>query len=262
MTDTDFFELANRVIDGAESDDDRTALNTVIGQSMSRRLEFEQLTAVASILDAVRPVEPPEGLRNRILAAIPRDPSRQAAASRVSIWQQISEFTVGKPVYALAYAAVVGLLVGALGLVAVIGPETAGDASGTYGTMAPIGGAFSVADQTQIDMNDVSASAVLLLRESEFVIEVDVDTDDQFEVVVSPISEVTTWYGVELGGGAKLTGAQLDPDELRFPVVGASAVRVSGLRADLGVVQCIVSIVDGDRVVGEMMLAESDLRAE
>lgn len=257
MTDTDFFELANRVIDGAESDDDRTALNTVIGQSMSRRLEFEQLSAVASILDAVRPVEPPEGLRNRILAAIPREPSRQATASGLSIWQQIKEFTVGRPVYALAYAAVVGLLVGVLGLVAVLGPE-AGDAPGTYGTMAPVGGAFSVADQTQIDLDGVSASAVLLLRESEFVIEVDVDTDDEFEVVVSPVSEVTTWYGVELGGGAKLTGAQLDPDELRFPVFGTSAVRVSGLRADLGVVQCIVSIVDGNRVVGEMVLADSD----
>ncbi|MDX1429420.1 MAG: hypothetical protein R3282_03985, partial [Rhodothermales bacterium] len=146
MTDSDFFELANRVIDGVESEEDREALNHVVAQSMSRRLEFEQLSAVASILDAVRPVEPPEGLRNRILAAIPKEARRAPAHARSSFWEQIKEFTVGRPVYALAYAAVVGLLMGALGLVAVLGPAGITDPGGTFGTMAPAGEAFTVAD--------------------------------------------------------------------------------------------------------------------
>ena len=262
MTDSDFFELANRVIDGVESDQDREALNAVIDRSVARRLEFEQLSAVVSVLDAVRPVEPPEGLRNRILAAMPREAPAGARARQISVWQQIKEFTAGRPAYALAYAVTMGLVVGLIGLAAVIGGTGIGDGSPTMGTMARASEAFAVADESELNGAGIQAKASLLIRDAEFVLVVEVESDEPVEVVVTPVSEVTTWYGVELEGGARLTGSKLEPDGLLFPAEGSSAVRVSGLRGDLGGVHCMVSIRRDGRVLGEMMLAEPPLVAE
>ncbi|MDX1740026.1 MAG: hypothetical protein R3178_01985, partial [Rhodothermales bacterium] len=108
MKDTDFFDLANRVIDGVGSEHDRMALDAVLRDSTQRRLEYDQLAAVASILNAVRPVEPPADLRERILASLPQKADAEPTSWGSAAWSGLLDSIRARPRLSMVYAVVAG----------------------------------------------------------------------------------------------------------------------------------------------------------
>jgi hypothetical protein len=192
MKDYEFLDLANRVIDGLGSEDERTALETLIRDSTQRRLEFEQLSAVASILDAVRPVEPPDDLRDRILAGIPLRPAHRTANEGVQgILRNLGTLLTRKPWASLAYAAA-GLVVGVS--LSLIVPRFDTQDPNVFGTIGVVSG--QVQDSEAVHAEGIHVESVLSRSEDRVDVNVSVETDRPLIVRVESESTVT-WDGVE-----------------------------------------------------------------
>ncbi len=203
MRDSDFLELANKVIDDMASEDERAALETALNESMQRRLDFEQLSTVVGILDAVRPVEPPEGLRNRILAAIPAGDEASSRPSLAGRWRGMIDAVGARPKLAVAYAVVTGLVVGIIGFGAIWGTVPS-DSANVFGTMSSYLGAdeFQSADRARVDDGALRADVVLKVSDEAFRVELDLSTARAVDVEVTVIPPEKRWSGIVRAEGS------------------------------------------------------------
>lgn len=236
MRDSDFLELANRVIDDAASDEERTAFETALKESIHRRLEFEQLSTVVGILDAVRPVEPPEGLRNRILAAIPATKPAKTRPSLSGLWQGMIDAVGARPKLGVAYAVVAGLVVGIIGFGAIWG-TVPNDTANVFGTMSSYRGAdeFRTIDRARLDQDGLRADVVLKVSEEAFRVELDFSSEDATDVEVAVIPPEKRWSGIVRAEGSAAFDASIGEGTLKLRQLQSGNYAFIGQRrADAG----------------------------
>ena len=72
MDRTEMLQLMHAVLDGAVSDEERTALDRVLAQDPQARAEFEAMRRLFGALDDMPRVEPPDGFADDVMAALQR----------------------------------------------------------------------------------------------------------------------------------------------------------------------------------------------
>ncbi len=203
MKDSDFLDLANRVIDGVGSEHDRIALEAVLRDSTHRRLEYDQLAAVASILSAVRPVEPPADLRDKILSSLPLKVDSEPIWWGSAAWAALLDMVRARPRLSMAYAVVTGLVVGMVGFGALSGsletPES--DVLGTMTGYEFVEG-LSRVDETRLAEDGLDAIVVLFTEADAFRVEIDLTTNTPVNVELSTGREDDRWMGVFRADGS------------------------------------------------------------
>lgn len=140
MLDERSFELLNAEIDGALSSADRAELSRRLLESTELRALREELRAACADLERLPLVEPPAGLREKILAALPTTSVADPPAR--------GGFSMTPRTYRYAAAIVGGLLVGTLAFEAsrsLIGPDqVVGTMAGEQATDALLQGGMRV----------------------------------------------------------------------------------------------------------------------
>ncbi|NNE47407.1 MAG: hypothetical protein HKN37_12205 [Rhodothermales bacterium] len=197
MKDSDFIDLANKVIDGFGTEHDIEALDAVMHDSTHRRLEYEQLSTVASILDAVRPVEPPADLRNRILASLPLTEKVSPESRVASAWRSVVDAISARPQASLAYAVIGGLVIGMVGFGAFSGSLGTGE-SNVFGTMSSYSSseAFARVDEARVSGSGLEASLSLVVSEEAFRVEMDLLTESPTDVELTVQPRERKWAGI------------------------------------------------------------------
>lgn len=248
MKDSDFLDLANRVIDGVGSEHDREALEAVMHDSTQRRLEYDQLSALASILNAVRPVDPPADLRERILASLPLKAENEPISWVSTTWASILDTIRARPRTSMAYAVVSGLIVGVIAFGALSGTIRTDNAN-VFGTMSDYRSeeGFAIIDQAELQASGFDASLTLVTSSDAFRVEIDLKSDAPVDVEMSIQPEARRWAGILRADGSTDFNA----------VVGASTVALSRLQS--GQYAFVGSM--GDRVAEESKI-EATFSAE
>jgi hypothetical protein len=197
MKDSDFLDLANRVIDGVGTEYDRAALEAVLHDSTQRRLDYEQLVALSSILNAVRPVDPPADLRERILASLPLNVEKEPVSWVSRVRESIIDSIRARPRTSLAYAVVSGLLVGVVAFGALSGTVRTDD-SNMFGTMSDYRSedGFLRIDEARTVDEGLDASMVLVASQDAFRVEIDLASDGPVDVALSIEPAAIMWAGV------------------------------------------------------------------
>lgn len=229
MKDSDFLDLANRVIDGVGTEHDRLALGAVLRDSTPRRLEFEQLSAVSSVLDAVRPVEVPDGLRDRILAQIPAPSVSRARPSLLSAAAaSVRELIGSKPMVGLSYAVAAGLMVGVV--LTLLLPVKGVDESSVLGTISTqtAGGEFLEVDRAAVEDAGVRAEAVLLVSGEQFRVQITVSAGEPLAAEARWDLTGPVWTGIVREAGSDTFDASVSSQGVALSGVQKGKYTLSG----------------------------------
>lgn len=133
MNDDEFDRLLDSVLDGSATEDERIALERNMAAHPEMEMRRESRKEVFATLHGGPWPEVPEGMRERILAAV-REPEQPAPAWRRALGSLVAR----RPALSLAYAGALGLVAGSiLSLIAVgvIGRD--GREAPVSGTMSP-----------------------------------------------------------------------------------------------------------------------------
>jgi hypothetical protein len=217
MKDSDFIDLANKVIDGFGTENDIEALDAVVHDSTHRRLEYEQLSTVASILDAVRPIEPPADLRHRILASLPLTEKVRPESRFASTWRSVVDVISARPQASLAYAVIGGLVIGIVGFGAFSGSLRT-DNSNVFGTLSAYTSAdgFARIDEAWVSDTGLNAALVLVSSKDAFRVEIELTTDAPVDVELAVSPTARTWAGVLRADGSSGLEASLSEESIKL----------------------------------------------
>lgn len=130
MNDQRSIELIHAELDGEISAAEKDELDARLQEDPGLTDLREQLRGLASALERIEPVEPPPGLRARILAAVRPVPRRSIIASLLPGWQAPTMLRYGM---AAAFGAAVAAVALQLGTMESAGPA---DVRGLVGTIA------------------------------------------------------------------------------------------------------------------------------
>jgi len=163
-------ELIQADIDGELSSADRAELAAALEQSAEARAFHDEMSRLAHALAETPDLDPPWGLRRRILDSI-----TLPARPRLSGWLRPAS-------YGLAVAAGVLMAVGIVRLA----PQTSEDMSSLVGTMVSHGEDLSAASSSElvIDVQAVRGNVRLKELDSACVVEFDLESDDAVEIAL------------------------------------------------------------------------------
>lgn len=171
MVDEKYIELINKEIDGANSAAVQAELQAYLVDHEEAQQLLSDLQKLALMLDRVPEVDPPEGLRSRILAA---SPMRQRNTKRQ--WHTrvaISRYFNLRPAWGYKIAG--GFVLAILILVIVIFDKSILDLSDLTGSLVSRDSqeGFRIAGQLAIDSKDVDG--FIVVRISNAALSVDID---------------------------------------------------------------------------------------
>jgi anti-sigma factor RsiW len=180
-------ELIQADIDGELAERDRSELEAALEQSAEARQFRDEMVRVAQLLESAPDLDPPWGLRRRILDNIKLPSRPRLAAAMSSLWS-------GPVSYGLAMAA--GMLI-AIGF-AEVAPQGQEDLPGLVGTMVTNGADLpgSAAGALQIDLAAVNGRVNLKpVEDQAWVLEFDLQSSQAVEVAVDLGSSGLTFGG-------------------------------------------------------------------
>lgn len=188
--------LIHRAIDQEATPTERAELDARLADDDAARTSFRQLSRTAALLESVEAVAPPPDLKLRIMRALPEGRYHPAAPAAPSLIERIRA-TLGdalsaRPAFALAYAVVLGMVMGAGLLGALSGPlAPAGEAVGTIGAAAPADAAA-----LEVETPGVSGSVRAWAEGDGVFVEVALTTTEPARVGVVFDEERLGWRGI------------------------------------------------------------------
>jgi anti-sigma factor RsiW len=225
MIDEKYIELIQAEVDGELPEQHRADLSRFLLTNPEARALRDELRQVCATLGRVPAVEPPQGLRESILAAIPgataaRTP-RRSSATRFQYFRVAAAFAGGLLVSAIAFQ------VGA-------GRQAAFDVSEVAGTLAsqdPVARSSPV-DTASVSLEQVSGTVSLFRSATMRVVEFDLAVRQPLEVVVVHDGQQARFSGLAPASSNQRYALVLEgagkagsPVEIRFLASGAEIHR-------------------------------------
>jgi hypothetical protein len=183
MNEDDFVDLIEKDLSGRISEDERRRLQAYLDEHEEARDIHRKMTETCEVLNKVRDIEPPAGMKRRIMDSI--DPRLHAA--RPARGASIRDVLLG-PRLRLAYVFAFGLAIGLVIYSVMPGVWPGGgreDVGHLYGTIA--GGDhsdLSGIDRASVDRPDVTGEILLLKAGSILVIEPELRSDRDLGFIV------------------------------------------------------------------------------
>jgi hypothetical protein len=140
MIDPKYVELIHRRLDGEITPTEDAELTQFLASSTEARALCEHLAQTMKVMSSVRPVDPPAGLKDEILASIGRAPARAAATPKRSVRELMMSVFTPRLSYGLAAGILLGIAIGVIGLRG-LGGHGAVDPSSLVGTIISGSGA-------------------------------------------------------------------------------------------------------------------------
>jgi hypothetical protein len=218
MPGTEELELLHAEIDGELDEHQRARLSRALLADPALRARREELRQLAAALEEVPDAEPPAGLAETVIAALPQSQHRTTLRSGASsTWRQAAVIAAVLAAGAVIYAVVDSR-----------GPPTNEVAGTLTGARAP-----TVLDSAQLADGPVHGRALLTRSDTGFGLELDFSATTPVEVLVMRAGE--TLRTVEVGEGRAsplaitLPGVAADgvPVELSVRVAGREVSRTS-----------------------------------
>jgi len=202
MLDEKSFELLNAEIDGELSATDRAELSRRLLGSPELRAVRDELRLACAELERCPEVEPPAGLREKILAAFP-----QAAQGGPTEARSRLGFALSPRTLRFAAAIVGGVLVSAIAFQASrsVDGVGAGDVTGTMASSAP---AAAGAGTLRVDATRVRGTVTLTPSTSELRVRFDLDPSQPQSAVPPEAIDVVVIRGMEEIQLQKIAAAQ------------------------------------------------------
>jgi len=202
MLDEKSFELLNAEIDGELSATDRAELSRRLLGSPELRAVRDELRLACAELERCPEVEPPAGLREKILAAFP-----QAAQGGPTEARSRLGFALSPRTLRFAAAIVGGVLVSAIAFQASrsVDGVGAGDVTGTMASSAPVAAG---AGTLRVDATRVRGTVTLTPSTSELRVRFDLDPSQPQSAVPPEAIDVVVIRGMEEIQLQKIAAAQ------------------------------------------------------
>ena len=202
MLDEKSFELLNAEIDGELSATDRAELSRRLLGSPELRAVRDELRLACAELERCPEVEPPAGLREKILAAFP-----QAAQGGPTEARSRLGFALSPRTLRFAAAIIGGVLVSAIAFQASrsVDGVGAGDVTGTMASSAPVAAG---AGTLRVDATRVRGTVTLTPSTSELRVRFDLDPSQPQSAVPPEAIDVVVIRGMEEIQLQKIAAAQ------------------------------------------------------
>ncbi|MGB5586874.1 MAG: hypothetical protein WBN78_03810 [Gammaproteobacteria bacterium] len=164
MTDSRSIDLIQARLDGVISAADLKELEIAL-QADAELVDIQQqMGKLTQVLDRMEAVEPPPGLRNRILGAVQPSPQRSNRSNRSKIVPLVPRRPVPQW-FGYGIAAAFGAIVAAVALqIGTIGTGTRADVSALVGTISKIGNAQRDAGQRDPGTHPAAAGQQIVLN--------------------------------------------------------------------------------------------------
>lgn len=163
-------ELVHGELDGTNTAEERSELKKLLETDESAKAYFDETETFFGTLDSVSEVEPPPGLKERIMASIDVRPATAALPSK-GLFESLKELfepVLRRPAWAVSYAFAAGLIVGIAALL-VINPVSPPPevVRGTIGQPPS-----TVIDQARLEVGELTVELKTSDIESESILDV------------------------------------------------------------------------------------------
>jgi hypothetical protein len=202
MNTQDHMELLNRVLDGQATPDELDAFETACVEVPALRQELAELNQVGEAVAGMTAINPPAEMGHRIMRAIRQKEAGRTVAipsqttSLRDLLARIYGALFPRPQFAVAYAAVAGLVVGIASYDLVI-QESAPQTDAVFGS---IGAAGAVPlDEQVIVYSDLEATASVFSVDGAWLVEIDVAASGPVDVEMTLPRGATGWIRLESG---------------------------------------------------------------
>jgi hypothetical protein len=169
--------LLNEVQDGEASAEDRSRLREILDRDSAARAAQEDLERLGSLLGSVAVLEPPPGLKDRVLARIREDAPPARVPSRPGFWSRWFDASGRQAWVRYGYTFIGGLAVG-IGVLALLGRGPIGlGTSDLGGTLVPGGPDLSSAhlvDAATLDLPGVTGRVATRVLDGVLYAEVEI----------------------------------------------------------------------------------------
>lgn len=160
----DIFELINAGVDGELTSEERARLERLRRERPDVAARYDEIASVAGMVTSLERVEPPVGLRDRIVANAIASSTRHIRPHRIGLLDRLLAAVTPKPAFRLAFGFVGGLVLGAF-LMTIVPRGAVVDPNNAAGTIGATPGAAQVARLE----GSAAAASVALSRTGEVV---------------------------------------------------------------------------------------------
>lgn len=203
MADDRFEELASLALEGESTPEERIALEALLSESAERRAEYEDLAVTFDLLAQVEMVEPPPGLKGRIMGGLPVEqnaPARRRSAPSVfaRAMAALNEAMSARPAFAFAYSMALGVIVGAAAWSFIADAPPAPAPSEVSGTIAPREAAALLRPVAEyaVDADGVGGTVRLLAGGDRLFLDLELAALAETEARVRFEPEALRWQGL------------------------------------------------------------------
>lgn len=119
MKDERIIDLVNGELDGMNSTADQEELTSLLEKDPSLKGYLEEMKTLDQVLAAVPMVEPPAGLKRRIMNSVAHQGASLNVAPKATWFDRLLAPFLQRPAWAISYAFAIGLIVG-LGVLSII----------------------------------------------------------------------------------------------------------------------------------------------
>lgn len=265
MIEPKFIELMNMELDGALPERDRTQLHEYLSSAPEATKYFEGLRAAVEAANSVEQVEPPAGLRGKILDAVPfSHPHVEAPLRGFAGWRE-NWFTMPRFRYAAFF--VFGIAFGVLVYSAMNYDAQRGEGelniSHFLGTMKQFTSSDGFKQTRAFDVDLDRVQGQLNLHESDRLLlaEVALDASGEIDWVVEYDARDVSFDGYRSfnGGESDVTAAKT---EMRVHQTGDTHYLLFFTRKSHPVTPFVVKIFSADRMLLEHTLSPAAKSAE
>lgn len=228
MISQDHAELVHRVLDGEATDEERALLGALRAESSEVRTLYDDLEATDAFVSRLTLTAPPPDMKARVMASLPPDlyargvRNRPLAALQV-VRDELAKLLRARPALALAYAMVLGIVVGAAAVATWTNGDRMPSASEAYGTFVSpdLLAQLDVTDQQAIAAASVEGIARLRVAGDQAVLEVELAGPAEIEIGVSFDPADLRWDGLIRVDGPAARTMSMDEGSVRLSASGS-----------------------------------------
>lgn len=254
MVDEKYIALINQEIDGANSPRETAMLQDHLATNAEAQQFYDEMLATASLLQEVKPVEPPAHLQHVIMNRLPVN--RYGASTPTSWWAELREWWEVKFNFKYVYAFAGGLAVG-VALFVLVSPTPSLDSEQLTGTMIQHDEKNALRTIKEITINRDGVTGSLAVQQSAEAVrtELALDSTQPIELTLSFDAQQFGFTSLTMLNDAALGEAILIPSAVQLTHSGRKSYVIDLIKKDRAPSKLEIKIVRAGELLEEWAIA-------